>query len=239
MGRIDETISFICPTRQRPANVVRLIESAVSNYSGKTKLNFMFYMDDDDTDTISLVQALSVKDPNVKIDVTIGARIVMSEMSNILARKSEYGILFFCGDDIVIESEDWDLMVRSEFDKVEDKILFVYGDDGLMHDKLATHSFIHKKWIETTGHFVPPIFTGDWADNYADSVAEMLGRKIYIQDLKTTHYHPTAGKAAMDNVYLEKYHRDIKSNPHMIFRESAPMRERDVEKLKDIINEEN
>jgi hypothetical protein len=235
----SEPITFICPTRQRPANVIRLIESAVSNYSGKTKLNFMFYMDDDDMHTVKLVKAISVKDPNVKISVTVGGRIVMSEMSNILARKSDDGILFFCGDDIVMESKDWDLVVISEFDKVDDKILFVYGDDGLMHEKLATHSFIHKKWIETTGHFVPPIFTGDWADNYVDSVAEMLGRKVYVQNLKTTHYHPTAGKAIMDNVYLEKYRRDIKSNPSRVFRESAHMRELDVKKLKKFIHEKN
>ena len=236
MGRIDETISFICPTRQRPANVVRLIESAVSNYSGTSKLNFLFYMDEDDVETIKVVKAIGVKDSNINIDVTVGGRIIMCEMSNVLARKAEDGILFFCGDDIVMESKDWDLVVRSEFDKVDDKILFLYGDDGLMHEKLATHFFIHKKWVEATGHCVPPIFTGDWADNYANNVADMLGRKVYVEKLKTTHYHPTAGKAIMDNVYLEKYHRDIKSNPHMIFRESAPMRELDVEKLRKVMS---
>jgi len=229
----SEPISFICPTRGRIHNVYRLIESSVATYSGNTSLNFMFYMDEDDIETIKLVKDLSVKDPNINIEVIVGERIIMCEMSNILARRSHEGILFFCGDDIVMESKDWDTVVKSEFDKVDDKILFLYGDDGLMHEKLATHFFIHKKWIEATGHCVPPIFTGDWADNYVNHVADMLGRKVYVEKLKTTHYHPTAGKAIMDEVYLEKYQRDIKSNPQMLFRESASLRESDVKKLKE------
>ena len=235
MEESSEPITFICPTRGRIHNVSRLIESSTATYSGSTRLNFMFYMDDDDSKTIDLVKSISLSDPNITVTVTVGPRIIMSEMSNILARKSEKGILFFCGDDIVMESKDWDIKVRDEFRKVKDKILLVYGDDGLMHESLATHFFLHSNWVDTLGYMVPPIFTGDWVDNYVSTVATMLDRKIYLPEVKTTHYHPTAGKAAMDTVYLEKYNRDVKSNPQLTFFRSGSLRDSDVKKLKGVM----
>ena len=196
----------------------------------------MFYMDDDDPETIKLVKDISVSDPNVNIRVIVGPRIVMSEMSNILARSSEKGILFFCGDDIVMESKDWDIKIKSEFNKVKDKIILVYGDDGLMHESLATHFFLHSNWVDTLGYMVPPVFTGDWVDNYVTAVATLLDRKVYLSEVKTTHYHPTAGRAIMDNVYLEKYHRDIKSNPQLTFLATSPVRDSDAKKLKEVMD---
>ena len=230
MENYSEPITFICPTRGRVSNVSRLIESSTATYSGNTRLNFMFYMDDDDSKTIDLVKSISPSDPNITVTVTVGPRIIMSEMSNILARKAEKGILFFCGDDIVMESKDWDIAVSNEFAEVEDKILLVYGDDGLMHESLATHFFLHSNWIDTLGYMVPPVFTGDWVDNYVTAVATSLDRKVY---------HPTAGKAAMDVVYLEKYHRDIKSNPQARFNATGNERDADAEKLREVMENSN
>ena len=48
----SEPITFICPTRGRISNVSRLIDSSLNTYSGSSRLNFMFYMDDDDPETI-------------------------------------------------------------------------------------------------------------------------------------------------------------------------------------------
>ena len=238
MEKDIELITFICPTRKRPGNVKRLIDSAVSNFSGNGELEFLFYVDIDDLETSRFISSIyNSYGKNVSIKHVLRERIIMSEMSNILARSAKDGILFFCGDDIVVETLNWDISVREQFEKYRDRILLVYGDDGIMHESLATHFFLHTNWIKTLGYMVPPIFPGDWVDNYVTSVSDDLGRKVYLENLRLTHMHPTAGKAKMDQVYADKYMRDIKANPQKLFNESKPIRNSDVEKLRRFINE--
>jgi hypothetical protein len=231
-------ISLICPTRKRPHNVQRLIESVERTSSGEIPVFIKFYIDDDD-ETLEDVKRLETCKEHITLQVTVGPRILMCEMSNILARTAEEGILFFCGDDIVMESLDWDLKVKEEFKKYSDRILLVYGDDGHQGEALATHFFLHSNWVKTLGYMVPPLFTGDWVDNYVTTISKMLDRKVYINDMKTIHYHPHAGKAIMDETYVAKYLRDQNSAPHQIFNNSQHFRDNDCAKLKEFINEKN
>lgn len=231
------TITFICPTRNRPGNISRLVESVYNTcYEDNAGIiGFLFYVDIDDLVSELTLKKLQLKYGTARINYIVGDRIIMCEMSNILARQVSEGILFFCGDDIVLESLNWDLDILNEFKTTKDKILLVYGDDGLMHERLATHFFIHTNWIKTLGYIVPPIFTGDWADNYVTDVATTLGRKVYLPNVKTTHYHPTIGKAQFDATYIEKYSRDVRSNPAKVFNDSKVIRDQDVSKLKEFI----
>ena len=233
-----ENISFICPTRKRPNNVRRLIKSVEDTSSGNLNVFIKFYVDDDDPTLGELKNITTTKD-HIKLQILTGPRILMCEMSNILARESEEGMLFFCGDDIVMESNDWDIKVRSEFENYKDRIVLVYGDDGHQGEALATHFFLHTNWVKTLGYMVPPLFTGDWVDNYVTTLSTMLGRKVYNGNIKTIHYHPHAGKAAMDETYMEKYIRDQHSVPQYVFSRSQALRETDCVKLKEFINEKN
>ena len=232
------SVTLICPTRKRPHNVRRLIKSVEDTSSGDMKVIIKFYVDDDD-ETLEELRAIKVSKEHVNVEICVGPRILMCEMSNVLARKSEEGILFFCGDDIVMESQDWDTEVKGEFEKCEDRILLVYGDDGLQGRALATHFFLHTNWVKTLGYMVPPLFPGDWVDTYVTHLSTMLGRRVYRDNIKTIHYHPDAGKAPIDDTYTEKYQRDAASNARHLFASSQHLRESDCVKLRKFINEQN
>ena len=233
-------ITFLCPTRNRPAGLKRLISSALKTCSGQIPIEFGFYIDDDDTVSDPALGEM-VRELRANIWYTTGPRLhALSEASNILARMTKQGIMFFCGDDVEVQTLNWDMLVYQEFEKINDKILLVYGDDGIQHSKLATHFFIHKNWIDTLGHVLPPVFTGDWVDNWVTEVSSTLQRKVYLPDVKLTHHHCTVGKSPVDQTYLEKFNKDIRHNPAKVFAETKPQRDADIEKLRNYIkNHEN
>lgn len=233
-------ITFLCPTRNRPNGLKRLVSSALAKSSWQIPIEFGFYIDDDDTISEQALSEIS-KDSRASIWFTRGPRLhELSEASNILARLTKSGILFFCGDDVEVETLNWDVAVYQEFEKVKDKILLVYGDDGIQHSKLATHFFIHKNWVDTLGHVLPPVFTGDWVDNWVTEVSSSIGRKIYLQDVKLTHHHCTVGKSPVDQTYIEKFNKDRQHNPAKVFADTKDQREADIDKLRNYIkNHEN
>ena len=49
-------ISLIIPTRKRVSNVKRLIESVYNTVQDISNVQLMFYVDDDDTDTVSFFE---------------------------------------------------------------------------------------------------------------------------------------------------------------------------------------
>jgi hypothetical protein len=232
---IKEPISFICPTRGRPNNIVRFIKSSISTCSDPSNLHLYFYVDEDDSITINNISNIKNQFP-IDINFTIGERTKMSNMFNILGNQAKDGIIFWCGDDIIMETENWDIEIQNQFNKFSDKILLVYGDDCNQHEALATHFFIHKNWIKVLGYIVPDLFTGDWVDTWIMDIANKPNRRIYLSHVKTNHLHPVYGKGQMDLTYLEKYHRDSVTKPQNIFVDAKHMREDDIRKLKEFID---
>jgi hypothetical protein len=229
-------ITFLCPTRNRPQGLRRLIHSAVNHSSGYMPISFGFYIDEDDTISEEAINSIR-KETFASIWFIRGPRLhQLSEASNILARATSDGIMFFCGDDVEVTTLNWDRYVYEEFSKYNDKILLVYGDDGIQHSKLATHFFIHKNWVDTLGHVLPPVFTGDWVDNWVTEVSTSLGRIKYLSDVKLPHHHCTVGKSPVDLTYIEKFNKDRLHNPAKVFEDTKSLRLNDITKLKQFID---
>jgi hypothetical protein len=225
-------ISILVPTRGRPDNMVRLVRSAFDT-SSSSNIEVIFYIDEDDSASVS--EAASLKYKYGRVSWIQGPRIVLSQMWNKCAWAALGDILMHCGDDIVFRSNDWNVAVRAEFDKVPDKILLVYGDDGLQGEALATHGFLHKNWVSVLGYFVPPYFSSDYNDTWNTEVAEIIERKVYLPDVITEHMHPAANKGTWDKTHQERLARHAADNVEALYASLAEERQRDARKLKDFI----
>ena len=189
-------ISILTPTRERPENVRRLIESVLSNAEVPKKVELLFYVDHDDpTFPKSLISE------NVKI--VIGPRLWLSVMQNILYANASGEIIMYAGDDVVLNTPGWDRIVRDEFEKFEDKICVVYGNDNATHGKsIAIHAFLHRNWVKAVGCWVPA-GRGLPYDYWITEVGRNLGRLQYLPNLEIEHIHYRQGsaKAAFDETY--------------------------------------
>jgi hypothetical protein len=189
-------ISILTPTRGRPENVRRLIESVFSNAANPASIEIIFYVDQDDsTFPESLI--------NENVKVIVGPRLWLSIMQNVLYANARGEIVMYAADDIVMNSRNWDQIVRNEFDKLEDKICVVYGNDNATHGKsIAIHAFLHRNWINAVGCWVPA-GRGLPYDLWITEVGRNLDRLIYLPNLEIEHIHYRQGdgKADFDATY--------------------------------------
>lgn len=219
-------ISVLIPTRKRPNNIKRLYKSAVETADNPDDLEFILYVDNDDSSYDNL---------DLPIKIIYGERIVLSQMWNECYKESKGDILMHAGDDIIFRTDSWDTMVKEAFAQYPDNIVFVYGNDGSPHNgKFGTHGFIHRKWAETVGYFVPPYFSSDYNDTWLNDVAKMIDRHQHIAIL-TEHMHPDLKKAKLDVTHKERIERHQRDNVGQLYESKLEERKADAEKLRGVM----
>ena len=220
--------SLLCPTRGRPANVTRMLKSVAIHASSDCEV--VLYVDDDD-ESMADYRAEGVR-------IARGPQRTLSDCWNACWEQASGDIFGMMADDIVIESGDWDGVVRAAFEAVPDSIAFVYGTDGFRNGTHGSHGFLHRNWTDVVGRFPPPYFAADMCDTWLNDVAEALGRRVYLPDLLTTHLHPDkpALGITFDETYRLASERRAAEDQYALYDTFAGERVREVEMLRGVMS---
>jgi hypothetical protein len=187
------------------------------------------YVDDDDPESAAVAKEVGIK-------CVQGPQHTLSQCYNEAGAMAAGTILMFAGDDYIFREKDWDLKVIAAFERYPDRIAFVHGYDGNVGPLFGTCGFIHRKWINAVGYFVPPYFTSWCIDGWINYIAEALGRRVYLDFLLAEHMHYCLGKSEMDATYAqgEPLHginmQKLFHDPHYVALKNA-----DVEKLRRLL----
>lgn len=236
-------ISVLCPTRGRPDGFAELCQSMYETalafderMQSAADFEVIAYLDDDEPECDRYHAA---SDGFWFVRWIGGPRIVLSEMWNRCAEHASGEILMHCGDDIRFRTRGWNKTVEDVFNRYPDRIAFVHGDDLLQPEgRVGTHGFIHRRWMETVGYFVPPYFVSDYNDLWLTEVADRIGRHVYLPQLITEHMHPDAKKAPVDLTHQERHARHMQERPDLLYVELAHERDADAEKLRAVMQAE-
>lgn len=222
----EQVISLLVPSRARPKEFKRMVESAWNNATYPGRIEVVAYLDLSDVHTTEYPY-------DDRILYLTGERILLSQMWNECYALASGDIVMHCGDDIVFETPSWDQIVRREFAKSEDKILLVHGDDRSPNtDLLATHGFLHRRWVEAVGYFLPPYFSSDWNDVWLTEVADMIGRRVKVP-IVTEHMHYSFGKRPNDETDRAREARGRRDDVVELYKSKARERKGDAIKLKE------
>lgn len=228
---MNDSISIVFPTRYRVNNVRELLETLQNTVKYKSRCEVCIYFDEDDVDTIEKCKEF-IHNYEIKVNYIVGPRLVLSQLWNIAYEKLATGsIIMQCGDDIRFRTPDWDEVIYNAYNKVDDKILLVFGNDGIAFEKLATHSFVSRKWIEVSGMWLPPYFASDYNDVWLDEVARKIARIQYFSELYFEHMHILVNKAVEDNNTRERMARHAQQNPTKIYEDTAAERDQHAARL--------
>jgi len=224
-----DLISVLVPTRHRPENVTRVIRSALTTADEPSKIEFLFYVDNDD---ITFPKSVI----NQQVKVINGPRVWVSLMLNILYANSNGEIIMYGGDDMVFKSQGWDTVVRNEFNKVLDKVCLVYMNDGVKQSQdIARHGFIHRKWFSVLGSAFPsgrviPI------DLWCTDIAKQLNRIRYVEEIVIEHVHyRQGGKAKLDPTYTDAANTSKSWKAMEVYRRLEPERRADRVLLSEVM----
>jgi hypothetical protein len=184
-------ISFCCPSRGRPELAKRLIDTATKNQYYDTE--FLFYLNDDDPELDRYRDLIDEK------HYTVGPNQSTCYSWNLMCEKSKNDVIMLMGDDVQVNTKDWDKLILAQFDKFPDKILMVVPSDGrprgtknlggvarLWGDEPlpSAHFALHKNWTDTLGYLAPVFFWHWHVDSYTQKVARRLNRCLYLPSVE-------------------------------------------------------
>lgn len=237
---ISNKISIQIPTRGRPHHITNVIDNLIDKVSDTNNIEILLRMDDDDTNTIKILNESYSDQIGSLIKIVVGNRnggyfdlpkfhYELSEISN-----GEW--IFLYNDDVTMETENFDLLVQEHHGKKI--ILQSLGENGNSHGGIKGGNWyfpiIHREIVKNLGHF-----TIDTP--YADGWIRVIGEKLNLHKIIPINLvHSEEIRQTMDQVNIEKtkinqtlglqfdwtYHIN---NPNgLIYK--------DVEKLKSILN---
>lgn len=224
-------ISVLVPSRGRPVDLIRMMVSAYKMAVHERSVEFVVRLDDDDPKKVGYFT------PPVKgVKYITGPRTLLSECWNECYAQASGEILMHAGDDITFNTPGWDVRVREEFAKIPDRIGLVFADDlSTNFPDLATHGFLHRRWVETVGYFLPPLFSSDWNDVWISEVAKKIGRLVPMGDVVIEHHHYTFGKAERDQTHADREERGLRDGVVDLFKRTQRDRENDAAKLRAVM----
>jgi len=188
-------ISILCPTRQRPDRLSKMVESCLNTADNPEQIEFVLYIDDDD-------EVPTINNKFANISIISGPRIWLSGMHNACASVAQGEILMWAADDICFVTSGWDTEVMNQFKKWNDGLGLVFPNDlSSYKGTLATHAFVKKEWLRAFGSLVPPYLPDVYTDNWITYLAESIGRITYLEDIIIEHLQYRQGKANYDETY--------------------------------------
>ena len=189
----------IAPSRGRPTQATRLADAVAATTDGRAGL--LVLVDDDDPYRGAYLEALAR--PGVQVAVAprqglvgstnLGARMVLGTDTPYLAS---------LGDDHLPRTPDWD---RKLIDAIREMNGpgWAYGNDLLQGARLPTAWVQHRATVEALGWMMLPTLGHMYPDNVVYDLGHDLHRLAYVPTVIIEHLHPSAGKAEVDDSYVE------------------------------------
>ena len=233
-------ISLLCPTRWRPNDALRMVESVINTVNHPERIEILFYIDSDDNKVDEYKEKLSSYMPwmsrtQIFIDITVGEPMSVSKSWNIIAGKATGNLFKMCNDDLVYETKGWDDRLDLEFAKYPDEIVCMWFNDNIQKGRMCTFPIISRKWYETVGYFSPGRFLFLYNDTWVHDIAKKIGREHYIGDVMNRHLHHSQTKIKDETTIRSRLNGAIEKDG-ITFTALEDIRIEDANKLKGVMN---
>lgn len=228
-------ISILCPTRGRVSEFSRMMQSLVDTNSHKVEV--LAYLDNDDPQKPDYMNLLTVGAfGGLPVVFRSGPRLVLTKCWNELLPLATGDIFMQGNDDVVFKTPGWEQIVEREFAKRKDHILLAFGDDcgGYHNGKFGPHPFVHRRWVDALGYFIPPYFSSDFGDTWVNELGVAVNR-VKRLPIEIEHLHFIYGKADKDKTTRERLVRHEKDDPEKLYKAMASLRAFDAQKLKSAV----
>ena len=238
-------ISLCVPSRGRPERAKLMRESAMDTAKDPDNLEILWYLNADDK---SLKRYQTYFWPNVEI----GPHQSTSMSWNKLAYKATQPIVALMGDDVLFQSQDWDLEIKKEYDLASDPMLMVVPYTGRprnyttnqkaakekyvvpVNEKInAPHYAVSREWVKYFGYLCSPMFWHFYVDTYTQILASRVGRCIYRPNIvwRTKKLEDTTTQEVRE-------HLNIRARDEWVWKNCSRQLEADVEYLKRYIKKQ-
>jgi len=199
----NQLISLLLPTRGRPKLVERFFQSILYTTFNLKLIEVILYIDDDD------FESHNIEFSDIQLRKIIGPRGSMGFYNTTCLKEALGQIIILVNDDMIIQTNSWDEIIRSLDKKYYDGIYLAYGNDMFKSGKLCTFPIISRTTCEILVNPYPKKYKGAFIDYHLFDIFKRLEKNkifriIYLKDVIFEHLHYRSGKALMDNTYSNR-----------------------------------
>lgn len=190
-------IALLCPTRGRPQQFRRMIESAKKTASTKFVV-YIAYQENDPSDYKShAIERGGSFDGYIPMPIYSDSMPTVQKWNDmaIEAMKYEYEgekikLFMLAADDMIFATPGWDVALLDHYEKLENKIHVYHLRDS--RDVSGTpHIIVSREYINAMGYFIPPLFLHWFADTWTADIARSNNCFTHIMDYELIHEKPS------------------------------------------------
>lgn len=243
------TIAMLCPTKGRPQQFKRMVESAVEQ--SESNLLICVGLVDEHCTTGPEGSATNTSYYDDFLDFACGivdkanrrvffrqARfpdgLPTAQKWNLLAEMAlgneEVNLFMLAADDMVFATPLWDRALIDHYNSLENKI-HVYALRDSRDENGTPHIIVTREYIEAMGYFVPPIFLHWFVDSWTVEIAKSVGCFTHLKDYMLVHNKPSdrgEGDETHNNIRNMGWHERDKwvaeTMQHVMFHEGYRLR---------------
>lgn len=177
------TIAILCPTRGRPEQFKRMVQSALSTSSGKIEIH----------PSVSDVERSLYNLNSCENNFPFPDGMPTAHKWNILAHYAGMkgaSLFMLCADDVVFTTPCWDKALLDHYNALENKIHVYHLRDSRNPDG-TPHPIVTREYIEAMGYFLPPLFLHWFVDTWTVEIAKAAGCFTHLKDYELQHIKPS------------------------------------------------
>lgn len=200
-------IAIFCTLRGRPDNVKKFIEEYKAATGGNSEL--LFAVDSDDPCKDELLKNI---EGYRHIEGTWPG-VCQKLQSMYEAFKDDKFTVYHGSADDITYSKHFDTIIMNELSYLDvmakHRCWILYGNDMVHGQRLCTHWFATKEYVDAVGYFTPKTYMNHcFTDNTFYFIAISIGILRYIPWLMTHHHSWANGEAKKDENFERAYAQD-------------------------------
>lgn len=200
-----EKILVKYPTRSRPELFLKTISEYYSKAFDNSKIEYLIsYDEDDDTMTSEVLAEAFRLCPQIKMHPGKSESKIHA-CNRDVEHADQWDIMLLVSDDMEVQVENWDQIIRSDFKKYfpeGDGVLWYH--DGSKQKVITTLSCMDKKYYDTFGYIYYRGYKSFFSDNEFTEVAKAKNKIRFIDHVIIKHQHPQWGEAVKHDSLYEK-----------------------------------
>ena len=200
---MSPSISILLPTRGRPEQAERLLQSVVEMSADPSRMEVILYVDEDDP------ASHGIQCEGLPINTIIGPRLPMGGLNTACYQRSTGNIIAPLNDDMVIRTPDWDRRIIEIHERFPDRVYLAYPNDLHSGEMFPSTPILSRTTCETLTHPFPEAYQGGFIDYHIMDIfkrLQVLGedRMVYLGDVVIEHLHYQYGKSEADATYEQR-----------------------------------
>ena len=118
----------------------------------------------------------------------------------------DWDIVLLASDDMIPQVKGYDqIIIQKMKENYPDSDGVLWFNDGYQGDKLNTLCILGKKYFDRFKYIYFPEYKSTWCDNEFMSVANLLGKQTYFDEIIIKHEHPYWGFGGQDDIHTKNF----------------------------------